>query len=343
MVTRYNKSSSWGSRDAAIKESHVARFLQREYLELKIRALSLSDIGLNSAEGSMFDKTKDLMEVHYDQEIDIFKGFLDKKFMAYTMAFYNEGVENDSVSLEEAQENKFSLICERAEIKGNERILNIGCGFGSFELYLLENYPNIEVVGVTPSNIQAEYIREMMKDPNHVFDEERFKLVKKSFEDLDGGEAGLCSFDVVTSVGLIEAVRNLRLFHEHVAAYLKPGGRAFHHLIVSKITIPQFLDSSNSLIGKYFPGGRVWPFNEVPKHSGSLRLEKKWFVNGMNYWKTLDEWHKRFWENLENITKKNKNLDVEYWNDYFILCKACFLPENGSVFGNGHYLFRKSV
>jgi len=292
MVTRYNKSSSWGSRDAAIKESHVARFLQREYLELKIRALSLSDIGLNSAEGSMFDKTKDLMEVHYDQEIDIFKGFLDKKFMAYTMAFYNEGVENDSVSLEEAQENKFSLICERAEIKGNERILNIGCGFGSFELYLLENYPNIEVVGVTPSNIQAEYIREMMK---------------------------------------------------HVAAYLKPGGRAFHHLIVSKITIPQFLDSSNSLIGKYFPGGRVWPFNEVPKHSGSLRLEKKWFVNGMNYWKTLDEWHKRFWENLENITKKNKNLDVEYWNDYFILCKACFLPENGSVFGNGHYLFRKSV
>jgi len=61
----------------------------------------------------------------------------------------------------------------------------------------------------------------------------------------------------------------------------------------------------------------------------------------MNYWKTLDEWHRKFWENIESIGDSLSDKDTRYWNDYFILCKACFRPLQGEVFGNGHYLFRK--
>ena len=335
---QYSGVPQWNSDEARRKEEHVARFLGREYKDLMGKELSLSDIGMDPSLGPMFDQTENLMETHYDQELDIFSGFLDRKYFAYTMAYYDDQIEPPSISLEKAQENKFSLICKRIRIEGDERILNVGCGFGSFERYLLENYPNIKIVGITPSKIQADYIREKMADPSHVFDAERFELIQEDFENLELEPA---SFDLVTSIGLIEAVRNLKSFHEKVSYYLKPGGRAFHHLIVSKIVIPQFLDSRNSLIGKYFPGGRVWPFDEIQRYTGSLRLEKKWFVNGMNYWRTLDEWHNRFWKNIEDIRDSNNNLDIEYWNDYFILCKACFLPEGGAVFGNGHYLLRK--
>ena len=49
--------------------------------------------------------------------------------------------------------------------------LNIGCGFGSFERYLLERFPGLEIIGITPSYVQEEYIRKCMEDSSHVFDE----------------------------------------------------------------------------------------------------------------------------------------------------------------------------
>ncbi len=335
---------AWGSEEALRKEKHVARFLAREYKTLVENPVSVDELNLCPSVGELSEQTSDLMDTHYDEKMEFFDSFLDTHYRTYTMAYYGEtpeAVRNSNISLEEAQGNKFQLICERIGIKGNERILNLGCGFGSFEQYLFENYPDIEVVGVTPSIIQVNFLNECINDPEHIFSKQPFAVIHKDLESLDDMDVSPGSFDVVTSIGLICAIKNLEQLHDKVSRYLKPGGKAFHHLITSKPVIPQFLDPSQSLIGVYFPGGRIWPFTELPRHTRELELVNSWFINGMNYWTTLDEWHRRFWSNIDELHRHLPDERLQFWSDYFILCKACFLPEDGTLFGNGHYLFRK--
>jgi cyclopropane-fatty-acyl-phospholipid synthase len=306
--------------------------------------VSIDTVNLCPNTGILSEQTRDLMNVHYDEKAEFFDSFLDSRYRAYTMAYYGETPEEvraADISLEEAQGNKFRLIAERIGIKGDERILNIGCGFGSFETFLFENYPDVEVVGVTPSIVQVDFLRRCMEDPEHAFSKGAFRVIHKDLESLNDEDIEPESFDVVVSIGLVCAIKNLEQLHDKVAHYLKPGGRAFHHLITSRPVIPQFLDPSRSLIGAYFPGGRIWPFEEIPRHAHKLKFEQSWFINGMNYWTTLEEWHRRFWSNIEKLKQHLPVERIRFWNDYFMLCKACFIPDQGAHFGNGHYLFSK--
>ena len=334
----------WGSKEARKKEAHVARFLEREYQAAKKSEVDLEYLGVSASSGPMWEETKELIETHYDEQIEFFDSFLDNKYRAYSMAYYGETSEeivSKNITLEQAQKNKFDLICDRIGIKGNERILNIGCGFGSFECYLLERFPELSIIGITPSNVQIEYINKCINNDDHVFGSGGFSVVQGDFASLSERVLQEESFDLVVSIGLLEQVKNMDSLNKKIGKLLKPGGKAFHHFIVSKIPIPQFLDANETLIGSYFPGGRIWPYKEFSRHNDYLEFQESWFINGMNYWKTLDEWHRRFWENREVLMEKLGEERINYWNDYFILCKACFLPENGELFGNGHYLFSK--
>ncbi|HID72856.1 TPA: methyltransferase [Candidatus Micrarchaeota archaeon] len=335
---------AWGSEEALRKEEHVARFLEREYRAVADSPVSLEELGISASTGAMWEETEELIETHYDERIEFFDSFLDSSYRAYSMAFYGKDrkeVLESAFSLEEGQANKFRLICDRIGIRGDEKILNIGCGFGSFERYLLGYYPDVHVTGITPSKVQAAYLQHCLDDPRCILQQENFSLIINDFSLIREDSLELGSFDLIVSIGLLEHVRNMDAFNNKVFELLKPNGKSFHHFIVSKLPLPQLLDSKETLIGDYFPGGRIWPYDEFNRHGGHLQLEGKWFVNGLNYWKTLDEWHRRFWENIDQLSQKLDNVRLSYWNDYFILCKACFRPLSGTAFGNGHYLFRK--
>ena len=334
----------YGSEEALKQEAHVARFLEREYRELKNNPVTLKDVGVLNNSGSMFQQTWDLMETHYDEKFEFFDSFLDDDYYAYTMAYYGanaEEISSNPITLEQAQKNKFRLICDRIGLTGNERILNLGCGFGSFERYLFQYYPDVEVVGVTPSRVQVEAVKESVNDVTSVLHDRNFELILKDFSDLSDDDVERHGFDVVCSIGLAEQTKNQLAFNEKVSSYLKPGGKAFHHMISSRITVPQFVDPAKTLIGDYFPGGRIWPIDALPQHPADLILENKWFLNGMNYWTTLDEWQKRFWRNMDILHEHLSLERIRFWSDYFVLCKACFLPLQGTLFGNAHFLFKK--
>jgi len=123
-----------------LQQKSLARYLEKEYRSYLEKPITLDSTGISTDRGPIMDQTDDLMKTHYDESLELFMGFLDSRYRAYTMAYYGESGEDD-ISLEEAQLQKFKLISQRARIKGNENILNIGCGFGSLETYLLEEYP----------------------------------------------------------------------------------------------------------------------------------------------------------------------------------------------------------
>ena len=322
----------YGSEQLGLQENRLERALARSYRQAKKHAQKLSDVNLSSKEGPIAEETERLMLSHYDERAELFINFLDTKYMAYSMAYYGEDAQSarsSNISLEEAQAAKFEIFCQRAKLKGDERILNIGCGFGSLEKFLLDKYPDMHIVGITPSKVQLSYLNSQMELSDCPLSSGRFSLIEGT---LDEVELEKETFDAVFSVGVLEHIKNMQAAFERMAYVLKPGGIAFHHLIASYYTIPRFIDTKKTRIDEYFPGGRVWPFSELEKQTEFFTLENSWYLNGINYWKTLDEWHRRFWANIEPIRAILDEEAIRHWNDYFSLCKIVFSPMDGEMF-----------
>jgi len=327
-----------GSNALILQEKSLCRFLEKEYRHYLENPVTLESTGVSTDQGPIMDQTEALMKTHYDESLELFMGFLDTRYRAYTMAYYGEAGDDD-ISLEQAQLQKFRLISQRAQIRGDERILNIGCGFGSLETFLLEEYPGIQITGITPSKVQINYLKDKMQDPAHPLSS-GFTLVEDVFDESIPARVGIAQYDLVISIGVFEQLLNMKAALEVIAKLLKPDGRSFHHFITSSVTTPQVQLHKKTIIGKYFPGGRIWPRAEFSRHTDHLDFEAAWFVNGKNYWRTLEDWHQRYWKSIPQLYANNFGLDaIKYWNDYFVLCKAMFAPLDGTFYGNSQYLF----
>jgi len=331
----------YGSDELVKFENQLTKYFTREYQRYKDHDARSVVID----QGPIALAPEDLADEHYDEGLLFFQSFLDERTMSYTMAYFDEVPGNalsSEKTLEQAQLDKFELIAQRMKLKGDENLLNFGCGFGYFESYLLERYPDLQISSLTHSKSQHDYILKRTCDSADALSSERFRIF---FGEIDSNCITLMGrerYDVICSVGLMEQINNIDLFFEIAYQLLVDNGRMLHHLIVSRDLIPQLLDPEMTLIGKYFPGGRVLPFSTLNKDFKHFTLGKAWFINGINYWKTLDTWHKKFWENISRIYPAEMDSDrIRYWNDYFVLCKAMFLPEYGLAYGNGQYLFYK--
>lgn len=336
----------YGSAELELYEQRLTRFFSREYQQEADKQHTLEAFGITTDLGPTWEQTDDLMLVHYDQPLAFFQSFLDHDYLAYSMAYYGESADqalHSKHTLEQAQEEKFRLICKRAGIRGDERILNIGCGFGSFEAYLFRHYPDVEVVTITASKTQADYIRLQQTNEQHVFRHANLKLIENDIDKIPPEALGPGSYDLVISIAVFEQVNNLDAIFRMMSSLLQPQGRIFLHLIVSQPVFPKYFDASKTPVGEYFPGGRVWPHQTMLEQQTHVDLVKGWYINGMNYWRTLDEWHRRFWANMESLYGNILDQEgIRYWNNYFSVCKVVlFAPNRGEFFGNGHYLYRK--
>ena len=332
----------YGSEELLKFEKQMTRYFEREYERWHGNSITPESYNTSALKGDIVNKEADTRSIdHYNKDLKIYQAFLDKKYMAYSMAYYGSSatteIINSRISLEQAQREKYKLIVRRADIQDGQNILDIGCGFGGFIKYLFEVFPNITVSGLNPSTTQTEYIRNVLN-----FDNSRFNLIQQRFDENSQYSIPCDSYDRVISIGAFEHFSNFDFLFKYQNNILKQGGKCFHHLIVSVDTIPNFLNAENTLMADYFPGGHIWPYSELKRYNTHLQLKDSWFVNGMNYWKTLDEWHKRFWQSIDQLFPDYLSIeDVESWNRFFVLCKAMFRPNQGRSYGVGHYLYEK--
>jgi cyclopropane-fatty-acyl-phospholipid synthase len=342
-----NNIHSYGSDELKKFEKNMERYFSREYNRWKDNNHNPEHYGYSSFVGEIAkNETRDTSIEHYDEEYRLYQAFLDTSYMAYTTGYYGAEKDsttiNDTTTLESAQIRKYELLVERCDIHDGQIVLDLGCGFGGLSKFLLERFPNIKVVGINPSVIQTNHIRNTLICDNNNFDNSRFTLIQKFFDDIDDSMISNNYFDRVISVGLLEHVSNIDLLQKNISRVLKQGGKCLHHCIVSANTIPDYINSENTYMSHYYPGAHIWPYNEPQRHNTYLEFQSSWFLNGMNYWKTLDEWHKRFWISIETLYPKCISIEkIDDWNKYFCLCKAMFRPNNGSSYGNGHYLYIK--
>jgi cyclopropane-fatty-acyl-phospholipid synthase len=278
--------------------------------------------------------TQELMKKQYDLP----QGMLNKMigegkliYPKYSMGLWEKG----ATSLEQAQIQMLNDVIEKLGIQDGDNILDIGCGWGSAPNYILSKFPNVTFTGLNLSYEQCEYIRQKMQDPDSYLSSGRFTLLEADLNEVKFAT----QFDKILSIGVFEHVGNLTNAFKKLATFLKPNGKCFIHIIT--VRLPNNI--SSAFTHKYiFPHGRYWKYDAVPNCNQDLKTVQSWYLNGMNYAKTLAIWLERFDSSYAEVKDLEYGMDFakfrRMWRFYLIWFIANFSSCNGEINGNGQFL-----
>jgi cyclopropane-fatty-acyl-phospholipid synthase len=242
-------------------------------------------------------------EAHYDLGNDLYKAMLDTR-MVYTCGYWK-----DAKTLDEAQEAKLDLVCRKIGLKKGDRVLDIGCGFGSFAKYAAEKY-GASVVGITISKEQAALAKESCKG---LMVEIRVQDYREVHE----------QFDHIVSIGMFEhvGVKNYRTYFEVARRCLKDDGFFLLYTIgdnVSRVT-------SDPWITKYiFPGGLIPSIAQIGKATEGLFVTEDFHNFGPDYDSTLVAWFKNFDAAWPKLRAKYGDRFYRMWKYYLLTCAGTF-------------------
>ena len=184
---------------------------------------------------------------HYDVGNDFYSLVLGPS-MVYSCAYF----EQPDSSLEDAQRAKLSLVARKLGLRPGMRVLDVGCGWGSFVVHAAGHH-GVEAVGVTLSREQAAWARERVASEGLA---DRVQIRVQDYREVTDGP-----FDAIASVGMAEHVGHAQLpaYAEHLRGLLAPGGRLLNHAIARPPGPPKDrAERSTSFIERYvFPDGEL--------------------------------------------------------------------------------------
>jgi len=239
-------------------------------------------------------------EKHYDRGNDLYQAMLDKR-MNYTCGYWRE-----ADNLDDAQEAKLDLVCRKIGLEPGMRVLELGCGFGSFAKYAAEKY-GVEVLGVTVSKEQVALATEMSRGLP-------VEIRLQDYRDVEG------EYDRVISIGVMEhvGVKNYRTYMEVVDRTLKQGGIGFFHTIGDNVSET----GTNVWTNKYiFPNGMLPSIAQLAKAMEGLFVMEDWHNFGPYYDPTLMAWHANFEAAWPELKDQYDERFYRMWR-YYLLSSA---------------------
>ena len=254
-------------------------------------------------------KSKSNVAHHYDISEKLYDLFLDEK-RQYSCAYFK----NDSDTLEEAQNNKIDHIIKKLNLKPNQKVLDIGSGWGTLAIEIAKK-SKCEVLGVTLSENQYNYSIQKAKSEG-LENQVRFRLI--DYRDLNE------KFDRIVSVGMFEHVgrKFYGTYFNAISKLLNEDGVALIHTIGS-VNPPR---DPHPWITKYiFPGGYTPSLSEVAKpieKSGLMLSDLE--VWRMHYSHTLKNWKERFLNKKEQVLEMFDEKFLRMWEFYLAGCEMAF-------------------
>ena len=254
-------------------------------------------------------KSKMNVAHHYDLSDDLYNLFLDPK-KQYSCGYFK----NNNDSLEDAQNNKIQHIIKKLNIEPNQKVLDIGCGWGSLAIDIAKS-TNCEVTGITLSENQFNYCIKKAKELN-LENQVTFKLV--DYRQLDE------KFDRIVSVGMFEHVgrKFYKKFFKQIDKLLNEDGVSLVHTIGS-VNPPR---DPHPWITKYiFPGGYTPSLSEVvtPVEKAGL-IVSDIEVLKLHYSHTLRHWKENCIKNKTQITSMFDEKFFRMWEFYLASCEVAF-------------------
>ena len=240
---------------------------------------------------------------HYDVSNEFFALFLDES-MTYSCAIFSRGAE----TLQEAQREKLELVCTKLDLQEGQRVLDIGCGWGSFAIHAAEHH-GVSVVGITLSEPQAEFARRRVAERGL---SDRIEIRVQDYRAIDDGP-----FEAVGSIGMVEHVgsRQIDAYARQLVELVRPGGRVLNHGIARlRMGDPE----AGAFTQRYiFPDGAPLHLSRIQVALERAGLETH-HVEGFrdDYSETLRHWARRLDDNLAEAIRLGGPERVRVWRLY---------------------------
>jgi cyclopropane-fatty-acyl-phospholipid synthase len=242
-------------------------------------------------------------EAHYNLGNDLFERMLDKR-MTYSCGYWK-----NAYNIDAAQEAKLDLICRKIGLQKGQKVLDIGCGWGSFSGFAAEHY-GVEVFGVTVSSEQGKWIEERYA---HL----PVKVVVKDYRELEG------QYDHIVSIGMFEHVgrKNYREFMQVVKRCLKPDGLFLLHTIGRPVT----RNAAEPWVTKYiFPNAQLPSIADISSSIEKLFVMEDLHNFGADYDITLMAWHESYEQSWPEFKDKYDDRFYRMWRYYLLSNAASF-------------------
>jgi cyclopropane-fatty-acyl-phospholipid synthase len=320
----------------------VIRAAMRRVIRARARSLQLkgeAERVVSTLRSGRVTEVPELANVqHYEVPAAFFRLMLGPR-LKYSSCIW----EGPGATLDSAEEAMLQLTAERAQLTNGQRVLELGCGWGSLTLWMAERFPASRITAVTNSSSQAALIRDVAAERGFagvhvvVADIAEFTTEQK--------------FDRVVTVEMLEHVRNYRELFRRIAGWLKPDGCCFVH-VFSHESIPYLYEDrgpADWMARRFFSGG-VMPSHDVFDHFDEhLLVERSWRLSGVHYQMTLDAWlealdrHRPEAERvLAEAGEPHPAVALQQWRMFLMACSELFGYRAGHLWGVSHHVLRRS-
>lgn len=275
---------------------------------------------------------------HYELPTEFFERILGPR-MKYSCCWF----ETTQSSLAEAEEAMLALTAERAELANGQRILDLGCGWGSLALWAAERHPQARILAVSNSESQGVRIRELAR--------------RRGLSNLEHLKADVNEwiptgpFDRIVSVEMLEHVRDVPRLMGRLRRALAPGGKLFVHVFCHReLAYPFENEGAGDWMARHFFTGGVMPSSDLlPQLTrGAFSEEARWWIPGTHYSRTAAAWRGRLDEHRSEIealfagngSASEGRRSWARWRVFLLACEELFGFRQGSEWGVVHHRFR---
>ncbi len=274
-------------------------------------------------EVAIHSKSQDerIVREHYDRGNDFFGWFLGER-MVYTSGFF----ENPNQTVEQGQDNKMNLVCKKLQLKPGERLLDIGCGWGTLTRHAAK-YFGADATGVTIAERQTEFGNKRIKDWGL---EDRARILCKDYRDIPTNQ----TFDKISSLEMVEhvGVKNLVSFYEQVRDLLSDEG-----LFLLQWTGLRRGLRPEDLIWGLFMNKYIFPGADASlPPAGMLKAMEKagWETHSVenvsiHYAWTIKKWHDNWLSNKDEVVKTYGERWFRIW--HMFLAWSTIIAEQGNA------------